>query len=163
MLRLTGTRDEAILAYVREHHERFLRELKAWVAVPSISADPAHAADVRRSAEGVAERLREAGMERAEVLETGGHPVAYAEWLGAPGKPTILIYGHHDVQPAAPLDLWRSPPFAAEVRDGKIYGRGVVDDKTGSSAILPSFPIPRYLPRMYRHSPRRCAGSSGGR
>jgi acetylornithine deacetylase/succinyl-diaminopimelate desuccinylase-like protein len=73
--------------------------------------------------------MRAAGLTEAEVLETGGHPVAYGAWLGVPGAPTILIYGHHDVQPADPLDLWTSPPFEASVRDGKIFGRGAVDDK----------------------------------
>src|SRR5665213_2203081 len=86
---------------------------------------------VRRSAEFAAERMRFAGLTEAAVLETGegGHPVAYGAWLGAKGKPTILIYGHHDVQPADPLELWTTPRTAAEVRNGKIYGRGSVDDK----------------------------------
>jgi acetylornithine deacetylase/succinyl-diaminopimelate desuccinylase-like protein len=116
------------IAFVRENRQRYLDELTAWIACPSISAQPAHAADVRASAETAAARLRAAGL-TGEVLETGGHPVAYGEWLGAPGAPTILIYGHHDVQPADPLALWTSPPFEASVRDGKIFGRGSVDDK----------------------------------
>jgi acetylornithine deacetylase/succinyl-diaminopimelate desuccinylase-like protein len=117
------------IAYVRANRDRYLGELKAWIACPSISNNPAHAGDVRRSAETVVARLAAAGMTHAEVLETGGHPVAYGEWLGAPGAPTILIYGHHDVQPVDPLALWTTPPFEADVRDGKIYGRGAVDDK----------------------------------
>src|ERR1700681_1770144 len=120
---------DALIAHVRANRERYLDELKAWVAVPSISAQPDHAADVRRSAEHAVERMRLAGLTEAAVLGTDGHPVAYGAWLGAPGKPTILIYGHHDVQPADPLELWTSPPFGAEVRNGKIYGRGSVDDK----------------------------------
>src|ERR1035437_8573977 len=122
---------DALIGHVRANHDRYLDELKAWVAIPSISAQPDHAGDVRRSAEYAVERMRLAGLTEAVVLDTGdgGHPVAYGAWLGAPGKPTILIYGHHDVQPADPLDLWTSPPFAAEVRNGKIYGRGSVDDK----------------------------------
>jgi acetylornithine deacetylase/succinyl-diaminopimelate desuccinylase-like protein len=122
---------DALIGHVRANRERYLDELKAWVAVPSISAQPDHAADVRRSAEYAVERMRLAGLTEAVVLDTpdGGHPVAYGAWLGASGKPTILIYGHHDVQPADPLELWASPPFAAEVRNGKIYGRGSVDDK----------------------------------
>ncbi len=120
---------DALIAYVRANRDRYLDELRTWVACPSISNDPAHAADVRASAEAAVARLRAAGLERAEVLETAGHPVAYGEWLGAPGAPTVLIYGHHDVQPVDPLALWTSPPFEATVRDGKIYGRGTVDDK----------------------------------
>ncbi len=120
--------NDARIAYVRSNHERYLEELTAWIACPSISAQPAHAADVRASAETAAARLRRAGLSGA-VLETDGHPIAYGEWLGAPGAPTILIYGHHDVQPADPFELWTSPPFDAAVRDGKIYGRGSVDDK----------------------------------
>jgi len=119
---------DARIAFIRAQRARYLEELKAWVACPSISADPAHAGDVRASAEHAAARMRAAGL-AAEVLETAGHPVAYGAWLGRPGAPTVLIYGHHDVQPVDPLELWRSPPFAAEVRDGKLYGRGTVDDK----------------------------------
>jgi len=119
---------DARIAFIRANHARYLDELAAWIACPSISADPAHAGDVRASAETAAARLRAAGLS-GDVLETAGHPVAYGEWLGAPGAPTILIYGHHDVQPADPLELWTSPPFEARVRDGKLYGRGSVDDK----------------------------------
>ncbi len=124
---MTAPPDERI-AFIRANHERYLNELTAWIACPSISADPAYAADVRASAETAAARMRAAGL-TGEVLETAGHPVAYGAWLGAPGAPTILIYGHHDVQPADPLELWTTPPFEAAVRDGKIYGRGSVDDK----------------------------------
>jgi acetylornithine deacetylase/succinyl-diaminopimelate desuccinylase-like protein len=120
--------DDARIAFVRANRQRYLDELTAWIACPSISAQPAHAADVRASAETAAARLRSAGLSGV-VLETGGHPVAYGEWLGAPGAPTVLIYGHHDVQPADPLALWTSPPFEAAVRDGKLFGRGSVDDK----------------------------------
>jgi acetylornithine deacetylase/succinyl-diaminopimelate desuccinylase-like protein len=119
---------DARIAFTRANRERYLEELTAWIACPSISADPARADDVRASAEMAVARMRDAGMS-AQVLETAGHPVAYGEWLGAPGAPTILIYGHHDVQPVDPLELWITPPFAADVRDGKIYGRGSVDDK----------------------------------
>ncbi|GAC1572565.1 MAG: dipeptidase [Candidatus Elarobacter sp.] len=120
---------DALIDHVRANRDRYLRELKDWIAVPSISAQPDHAADVRRSAEHAVARMRAAGLTDAAVLETGGHPVAYGAWLGAPGAKTILIYGHHDVQPADPLELWTSPPFDAAVRDDKIYGRGSVDDK----------------------------------
>jgi acetylornithine deacetylase/succinyl-diaminopimelate desuccinylase-like protein len=120
---------EALIDYVRANRERYLDELKAWIAVPSISAQPDHASDVRRSAEFAVARMRAAGLTEAEVLETGGHPVAYGAWLGAPGAPTLLIYGHHDVQPVDPVELWTSPPFEGTVRDGKMFGRGAVDDK----------------------------------
>ncbi|HEY0381151.1 MAG TPA: dipeptidase [Candidatus Elarobacter sp.] len=119
---------DALIDHVRANRERYLAELKAWIAIPSISAQPDHAADVRASAEHAVARMQAAGL-TAEVLETAGNPVAYGEWLGAPGAPTVLIYGHHDVQPADPLELWISPPFDAAERDGKLYGRGAVDDK----------------------------------
>lgn len=117
-----------VARWCEQHQNRFIDDLKALVAMPSISADPAHRADVRRCARTLVERMNAIGLV-ATVLETDGNPVAYGEWLGAPGKPTIIIYGHYDVQPADPLDLWLSPPFDARVRDGKIFGRGVVDDK----------------------------------
>ncbi|HEY4440268.1 MAG TPA: dipeptidase [Candidatus Elarobacter sp.] len=120
---------DALIDHVRANRDRYVEELKTWIAIPSISAQPDHANDVRRSAEHAVARMNAAGLTHAEVLETGGHPVAYGEWLGAPGAPTVLIYGHHDVQPADPLELWTSPPFDAAVRDGKLYGRGAVDDK----------------------------------
>ena len=120
---------EAVVGYVRDNRDRFLEELKVWIANPSISANPAHHGDVRKSAEAVVARMRKAGLTEAEVLETDGLPVAYGSWLGAKGAPTILIYGHHDVQPADPFELWTTPPFEGTVRDGKIYGRGAVDDK----------------------------------
>jgi acetylornithine deacetylase/succinyl-diaminopimelate desuccinylase-like protein len=118
-----------VVEFVRANRERYLSELGAWIACPSVSADPARHAEVRRSAETVVERMRSAGLSEAEVLETAGLPVAYGSWLHAPGAPTILIYGHHDVQPEDPLELWDSPPFVASVRDGNVYGRGSVDDK----------------------------------
>jgi len=120
---------EAVVGWVRDNRDRFLDELKIWIANPSISANPVHHDDVRRSAETVVARMKKAGLTEAEVLETDGLPVAYGSWLHAPGAPTILIYGHHDVQPADPEELWTTPPFTGTVRDGKIYGRGAVDDK----------------------------------
>ena len=120
--------DTAIERYVDERREEYLEELRSWIAIPSVSADPAHAADVRRCCERLVQRMEEIGF-NARVLPTDGNPLAYGEWLGAPGKPTILIYGHYDVQPADPIELWESPPFEGTVRDGKIYGRGSVDDK----------------------------------
>lgn len=119
----------AVTEFVRANRERYLEELKAWIACPSVSADPARHREVRRSAETVVTRMRAAGLTETAVLETDGLPVAYGSWLHAPGAPTILIYGHHDVQPEDPLALWQSPPFAGTVRDGKLFGRGAVDDK----------------------------------
>jgi len=120
---------DPLIDFVRENRERYLGELGAWIACPSVSADPARHAEVRRSAETAVARMRAAGLTEAEVLETDGLPVAYGSWLHAPGAPTILIYGHHDVQPEDPVALWTSPPFEGTVRDGKIFGRGSVDDK----------------------------------
>lgn len=118
-----------MIDFVRSNRERYLDELKKLIACPSVSADPARHGEVRRSAEAVVARMRAAGLTQAEVLETDGLPVAYGSWLHAAGAPTVLIYGHHDVQPEDPLALWHSPPFEGTVRDGKIFGRGSVDDK----------------------------------
>lgn len=125
---MAKTIDRLVAAYCDRENERYIGVLKELVAIPSISADPKHRADVRRCAQDLVARMAALGMQ-AEVLPTQGNPIAYAEWLGAPGKPTILVYGHYDVQPVDPLDLWESPPFEATVRDGKIFGRGAVDDK----------------------------------
>src|SRR5579875_1396525 len=120
---------ERLIEWVRGERERFVAELRELVAIPSISADPAYRPEIRRCAEAMVARMRAAGLTQTAVLETDGNPIAYGAWLGAPGKPTVLIYGHYDVQPVDPLDLWTSPPFDAQVRDGKLYGRGAVDDK----------------------------------
>ena len=120
---------DEVIAFVRGQRERYLSDLRELIAIPSISADPAMRDDVRRCAANLVERMRTIGLARAEVLETNGNPVAYAEWLEAPGAPTIAIYGHYDVQPVDPIDQWVTPPFAGTVRDGKMYGRGAVDDK----------------------------------
>lgn len=120
--------DSELAAYCTQHEAQYLDELKSWVAIPSISADPEHRGDVRRCCERLVQRMSEIGLD-ARLLETDGNPLAYGEWTRAPGKPTIVIYGHYDVQPADPLELWNSPPFDAQVRDGNIYGRGTVDDK----------------------------------
>lgn len=115
--------------YLDEQQPRFFDELMEFLRIPSISALPEHAGDVRRAGEWVADRMRAAGIEGVQMLETGGHPVVYGEWLHAPGKPTVLIYGHFDTQPADPLELWTTPPFEPEVRDGSVYARGASDDK----------------------------------
>jgi len=120
---------EAVIRYVEENRARFERDLAAWVRIPSISDLPAHAADVRSSAEFLVSELARSRPDCVEILTTPGHPAVYAEWLHAPSKPTLLIYGHHDVQPADPLDAWLSPPFQPTVREGKMFGRGTIDDK----------------------------------
>ena len=108
--------------------ERFA-EYQAFLRIPSIGALPAHKDDMVRAATWLADRLDEAGLEHAEVSPTDGHPVVYADWLHAPDAPTVLIYGHYDVQPVDPLDLWGSPPFEPVIRDGRILARGAADDK----------------------------------
>jgi acetylornithine deacetylase/succinyl-diaminopimelate desuccinylase-like protein len=118
--------------YLNTHQDRFVAELADFVRIPSVSADTAHVADVARAGDWVADRLRTAGIENVRVLPTEGHPVVYGDWLHAGAdRPTVLIYGHFDVQPPEPLDLWTTPPFAAEVRDDKMFGRGASDDKGG--------------------------------
>ena len=119
----------AAVSYAKENQQRFLNELKDLLRIPSVSTLPQHKEDVRRAAEFVADQLRSAGMEHVEVIPTAGHPLVYAEWLHATGKPTVLSYGHYDVQPPDPLDEWKSPPFEPEERNGNIYARGAVDDK----------------------------------
>jgi acetylornithine deacetylase/succinyl-diaminopimelate desuccinylase-like protein len=115
--------------YCTANQPRFVDELVELLRIPSISALPDHAADVRRNAEHFASSAREAGFSTVEVLETGGHPAVYAERLVDPALPTVLVYGHHDVQPVDPLEEWISPPFEPQVRDGRLYARGAVDDK----------------------------------
>ncbi len=127
-------------SYLEKQQDRFLDELKAFLRIPSISALPQHAADVERAAQWVAERLRQAGAEHVQVLPTGGHPVVYGDWLHAgPDAPTALIYGHFDVQPVDPLELWSAPPFEPTVRDGRIYARGASDDKGNMLAPILAF------------------------
>ncbi len=117
------------VTYVRENEPRLLEELKAFLRIPSISTLPEHKADVQRAAEFVAASLRDAGLENVEIIPTAGHPLVYADWLHAPGKPTVLCYGHYDVQPPDPLELWKTPPFEPVVENGNIYARGSADDK----------------------------------
>jgi acetylornithine deacetylase/succinyl-diaminopimelate desuccinylase-like protein len=114
---------------VNDQQDRYLEQLKQILRIPSISTDPNHAAEVRRASEWVENRLRSAGCSKVEVHATARHPIVYGEWMGAPGKPTILIYGHYDVQPVDPIALWVTPPFEPTVRDGRIYARGASDDK----------------------------------
>ena len=125
---MSSTIDQSLAAYCETHRDAYLDELKRWIAIPSVSADPERRGDVRACCERLVARMREIGL-AAQLLETDGNPLAFGEWLEAPGAPTILIYGHYDVQPVDPIELWESPPFEGTVRDGKIFGRGAVDDK----------------------------------
>jgi acetylornithine deacetylase/succinyl-diaminopimelate desuccinylase-like protein len=115
--------------YARGNRVRFLSELKEFVRFPSVSAQPAHAPDVKRCAEWLANHLRGVGLEHARVISTPRHPIVYADWLRAPGRPTVLVYGHYDVQPPEPLSEWRTPPFEPTVRGEDLHGRGACDDK----------------------------------
>ncbi len=115
--------------YISENEERFLEDLQGWLRIPSISTLPEHRADVYRAAEYAADQLKRMGFEHAGLLATQGHPLVYAEWLKAPGKPTLLIYGHYDVQPVDPVELWATPPFEPTVRGDNLYCRGACDDK----------------------------------
>ncbi|AXI79349.1 M20/M25/M40 family metallo-hydrolase [Peterkaempfera bronchialis] len=135
---MTKTPDSAVRSYIDQHRAAFLDDLASWLRIPSVSADPARSGEVRRSAEWLAEKLRETGFPVAEIWETGsasgdegrGLPAVFAEWpSGEPDAPTVLVYGHHDVQPAAREDGWATEPFEPVVADGRMYGRGAADDK----------------------------------
>ncbi len=121
--------DRRVLAHLRSRHDAILGALVEFASIPSVSTDPAHAADMKAAADWVAARLAAAGPFAVKTIPTPGNPVVYGEWLGAPGKPTVLVYGHYDVQPPDPLDKWTSAPFTPTVRDGRLYARGVSDDK----------------------------------
>ncbi len=121
--------DAAVDRYLDEHRDRHLEELKELIRIPSVSALPEHRADMRRTAEWLAEHLRCLGAPEVAVIDTEGHPVVCAEWPAAPGQPTALIYGHYDVQPPDPLDRWETPPFEPTVRGERLYARGACDDK----------------------------------
>ena len=120
---------ERVLEYIDHHREDFVTQLEEWVRIPSISSDPAHKADMTKNAEFLARDLRALGADRVEVWPTAGLPAVFATFMHAPSAPTLLVYGHHDVQPVAPLEEWISPPFEPTIRDGRMWGRGVVDDK----------------------------------
>ena len=135
------------MGYLEEHESRFLNEFLSLLRIPSISTDPAAAGDVRRAAEWVADRLRQAGMEECGSWRPAATRPSTGEWCGAPGKPTVLIYGHFDVQPVDPLHLWTHPPFEPAVVDGRVYARGTTDVK--GNLLLPISPA------------RRCCGRKG--
>lgn len=115
--------------YFEQNREKHLDELKQWLSIPSISALSEHKEDINKAASWLADKLTQAGLENVEIIPTKGHPLVYADHLHAPGKPTLLVYGHYDVQPVDPLHLWDTPPFEPSIRDNKIYARGATDDK----------------------------------
>ncbi len=115
--------------FARKNHPKFLNELKDFLRIPSISTLPEHKDDCRKAAATLEEELTRIGMQNARIIETEGHPLVYADWLHAEGKPTVLVYGHYDVQPVDPIDEWLSPPFEPTERNGNLYARGAVDDK----------------------------------
>src|SRR5438094_6256651 len=123
------TMSAATDAFVKQNQARLLAELKDFVRIPSISTLPEHRPDIDRAAQFVASALRSVGMEHVELIPTAKHPLVYGEWLHAPGKPTVLCYGHYDVQPPDPLNEWSTPPFDPSVRGRNIYARGAADDK----------------------------------
>jgi len=115
--------------YIDDHKDRFVEELLDFLRIPSVSADPAYSSDVRKAAEWLSENLAKAGADKVEIHETPGHPIVYGEKIKDPSLPTILVYGHYDVQPPDPMDLWHSPPFEPVIKDGNVYARGACDDK----------------------------------
>ena len=117
------------LEYARQNQPRFLAELKDLLRIPSVSTLPQHKSDIERAADFLAVQMRAIGLEHVEVIKTAGHPLVYADWLHAPGKPTALCYGHYDVQPPDPLNEWTTPPFEPTERNQNLYARGAVDDK----------------------------------
>ncbi len=121
---------DAVRTYIADHRTAFLDDLSAWLRIPSVSAQPDHAPDVRRSADWLVAALKDTGFPAAEIWDTPGAPAVYAEWPSDdPGAPTVLVYGHHDVQPAAREDGWNSDPFEPVVRGDRLYARGAADDK----------------------------------
>jgi acetylornithine deacetylase/succinyl-diaminopimelate desuccinylase-like protein len=120
---------QGALDYAIQHKADFLTALQEFVSISSISTDPEHKPDMQRAAEWVAARLKALGIEKVAIMPTAGHPVVYGEWMGAPGKPTMLVYGHYDVQPVDPIELWHNGPFEPTVIEENIFGRGVSDMK----------------------------------
>jgi acetylornithine deacetylase/succinyl-diaminopimelate desuccinylase-like protein len=126
-------------SFVSSQRDRMLEELKALLRIPSVSTDPGHNADCRRAAEWIGDHLRKLGCPRVEYLASDTHPIVWAEGPAAPGKPTVIVYGHYDVQPPDPLAEWTSPPFEPTVRGGDIFARGATDDKGQVFAVLKAF------------------------
>jgi len=120
---------EPTIQFIKNNQDSYVEELKTFLSIPSISTLQENQADMKFCADFVANKLTQAGMNRVEIFPTEGHPIVYGEWLGAPGKPTVLIYGHYDVQPIDPIELWDNPPFEPIIKDGNIFARGATDDK----------------------------------
>lgn len=118
-----------VIDFIEQNRERYVDELKEFLRIPSISTLEENKPDMQTAAKFVADKLTDAGMNNVEIIQTDGHPLVYGEWLGAPGKPTVLVYGHYDVQPVDPIELWTSDPFNPTIADDKIYARGATDDK----------------------------------
>jgi acetylornithine deacetylase/succinyl-diaminopimelate desuccinylase-like protein len=118
-----------ILAYVESNRQRYLAELKEVLSIPSVSSQSKYNAETRRCAEWISDQMRIIGLNNVQILETAGHPIVYGDWMEAPGNPTVLFYGHYDVQPVDPIELWTSPPFEATMRGDYLYARGAADDK----------------------------------
>ena len=149
----------AVIDFINTNRDRYLEELKQYLAIPSVSALPDHAIDVRRCAEWTADHMRQIGLQNVRVIDTPGHPVVYGDWLNAPGAPTVLFYGHYDVQPVDPLDLWTTPPFEATVRDDELFARGATDDKGQLFVHLKA--IEAHLKRGGRPAHQRARGPRG--
>lgn len=118
-----------VLQFVEANKDRYLTELKELIAIPSVSTNPENKQDVERCARWIADHLKSIGLQNVQIFPTAGHPIVYADWLNAPDKPTVLFYGHYDVQPVDPVNLWTSPPFEATIRGEDLYARGTADDK----------------------------------
>ncbi|MDF1513080.1 MAG: dipeptidase [Anaerolineae bacterium] len=137
---MSQTALKASLDYARAHNDAFIEQYKTLLRIPSIGADPSCREDVRRAAEWIVAEMQRLGIENCQIMETQGQPAVYGDWLHAGADaPTLLLYAHYDVQPVDPLDLWVSPPFEPEIHDGKLYARGVVDDKSGVFLHLKAF------------------------
>ena len=120
---------QEVIDFIENNQKKYIEELKEFLRIPSISTSLENKEDINHCAEFVAAKLKDAGLSHVEIFKTEGHPIVYGEWLGAPGKPTVLIYGHYDVQPVDPIELWDNPPFDPIVKEGKIFARGATDDK----------------------------------
>lgn len=120
---------ENLKEHINKNQEQYINELMEWLRIPSVSADSKYKDDVARAAQFVADKLKIAGADKVEICATAGHPIVYGEKIIDPTLKTILVYGHYDVQPADPVDLWTTPPYEPQIRDGKIYARGACDDK----------------------------------
>ena len=120
---------DPVVKYIKENRDRYIEELKDYIRIPSISTLKSSIPDIKKCSKFVADSLKKAGMKKVKIIPTSGHPLVYGEWMGAPGKPTVLIYGHYDVQPVDPIELWNSPPFEPVIKSGKIWARGADDNK----------------------------------